>query len=352
MGGPAIIPSERDGLLPSNPDTENTTSTTNAITEPLATPEATQLKGYLFMIISALCYALVTFFVHVAETKYHLPMASAIVVRAGTSLTMSTIYMMYNRLLHTLVLPPKQWLRLGARGILGATTAALSFAAAARIPIGTLVTLMYTSPALTSILAALFLHDVFSLRLVGILAINFMGIVLVSRPALTLTDPHMQQLAVEGTGLALVSAFTASCVFVLVRSMGLQVHFVLGVFAYGFGCVLVSLVIADAHALQQIRDNVPGMLFALASGISGFGSQTMLNRGLQLCPAGPAIVVRSITVPVSFVLGLIFLGEVPSFWSIVGVGIVMSSIVAIAYVKLALKRQSGELQLDEGATKV
>lgn len=315
--------------------------------QPISEPTSA-LQGYLFMFASACCYSLVVFLIHISETRYKFPTNSALIVRAVTSLTLSTIYLSASGLLDQSKLRRVECVRLCLRGIVGSITTVLSFGAAARIPVGTVVTVMYVSPAITSIMSAIFLNDVFNLRLAGILAINFVGIALVSQPSLTATDVQ----AGVGIAMALIAAFMSSTVFVLQRAMGMQVHFMLGVFAYGAGCAIVSLVISDMRALTEFRDNGMGLGFAIVSGLAGFGSQTCLNRGLQLSPAGPAIVVRSSTVPISFALGLVFLKEVPGAWSRLGVALVLASVVAIGFIKLFFKQQGDVDDRKSSVTKV
>lgn len=287
-------------------------------------------QGYIFIVGSSVCQALVTFFVHVAETTYGYPTASAVIVRAFTSILLPSLYLSLNRSVFDTHLSPRVVAMLATRGIAGGASAFLSFGALGRLPVGTAVTLFYASPAITTILSAIFLTDPLTCMLMLTVMTNFAGVAMVSQP--TGEGTHW-----VGVAFALGMAFASSIVFVLQRAMGLRVHFVLGVLAYGVGCALIAAVTADLFDVRSLFNNASGTFFALCSGLAGFGSQSFLNKGLQRVPAGPAIVVRSLNVPITFLLGLWFLGERPSVLSLFGVAIVLGSVAGIGYLQLIRK---------------
>lgn len=304
-----------------------------------ATAPQNATLGYTLMAASSLCHALMTFLVHIAEVNHHLPSATAVVIRAFTSLTLSSLYLLFSPSARCSLrmLTPRTASLLSLRGLFGGLSAWLSFAALARLPVGTAVTLFYMSPALTSIASAVILRDhPLTLSLGLTIAVNFAGVALVSgNGANVLSGARLlQQMA--GVGYALGMACCGTMVFVLQRAMGLRVHFVLGVFAYGMGCALVAGVLVSWDDVRAVvlGNNRVGAAFALGSAVMGFGSQSFLNRGLQHAPAGPAIVVRSMSVPVTFALGLVFLGETVTWMAVTGVVMVLGSVGMIGLQKV------------------
>lgn len=284
------------------------------------------------MLGSSIFHGLVTFFVHLAEKTQHYPALSAVMVRAFTSITMSGTYIVLNyAAIKRVSLSRRGLTLLTFRGLAGGLSAYLSFMALARLPVGMAVTIFYASPAFTAIVSALILHDhPLTLPLCLTIAANFLGIALVSRPT-------AEDVNTDGVLYALGMAVSATTVFVLQRAMGKRVHFVLGVLSYGLGCALMALVLGSVDDVKQVFLNKWGTVFALCSGFAGFFSQSFLNKGLQYAPAGPAIVVRSLNVPFTFALGLVFLGEKPSAVSAAGVVIVLASVVTIGLQKAKAK---------------
>lgn len=293
-----------------------------------APPSSPAALGYFVMLASAFCHALVTFFVHLAEVRCGFPAISALIVRAMTSLTLSSSYLLLNR--HIIFSPASRatysWrllILLGIRGLAGGLAALLTFVSLAKLPVGTAVTLFYAAPALTAVFSSLFLRDMpLSPQLVVTIVANFIGIALVARP--TAAGSNM-----AGVCCALGVATAASTAFVLTRAMGTRVHFVLSVFAFSLGCATMVACTATKEYFHQVVANRQGVMYAICSGIAGFGSQSFLNKALQLAPAGPATVVRSLNVPLTFVLGLLFLNERPTKSSMVGVGVVLVSVAMI-----------------------
>lgn len=303
-----------------------------------------------------------TFQIHVAESLYSFPVSSALIVRAFVSLSLTTLYLWYNRLFHVTRLPRPLLLRLVLRGLLGALSGLCIFSALARLPAGVAVTIFYASPAITAVLAAIFLGDRFTPVHGVVLVVNFLGIALVSQQpspsssaATALASSAGGERAIAGILFALAGAFCAAAVFVLVKRMGLQVHFVMNAGSYGFGCLLLAPCLALATSvegrgggggghgvgtLHALVSNGRGLLLAVGSALAGFGSQTMLARGLQNAPAGPAVVVRSLNVPVVFFLGLAFMGETVGLNGMLGVALVIGSICFTGLWQLRGKRGS------------
>lgn len=285
------------------------------------------MRGYSFMVMSAVFQAGMTFFVHVAETHYGYPPNSSLVVPAVTAATLSLIYVIVNRLFHTFRLSRDSTWRLCIVGILGSTTFVFIIQALARLPVGTAVTVFYAYPAITSLLSDLLLKERFTLSQGVILLLNFTGIALVSQPSTTGSDAGRNFLL--GILFALCAALSVSGVCLFIRAMGHSVHFILGTAAMAIGIDMYALILCDATTMIAVNVNLIGTVYALMSRILGFGSQLTLSRALQDAPAGPDVVVRSLNVPLSLMLGLVFLNETASFAGICGILLTLFSIFAI-----------------------
>lgn len=302
----------------------------------------TQARGYFFMCCSAVCHALMTFFIRVAESRYSYPSLSAIILRSIVLITMSSLYLTAHGLLHKLFLSKKLLTLISLRGLFAAISGLCTFFALRYLPVGIVMTVLYASPAITSVLAAVFLQDPFTVPHLLTIVLNFSGILLTSQGSYASQENSRQ--ALLGIGFALISAMSASMVFILVRKMGLRVHFILSCLFSGFGYVLVSFALASHTDLIAIVNNRPGTIFALLSAIAGFGSQSMLTRGVQLVSPGPAAVVRSLNVPLTFLLGLVFLSERPSAFSLMGVSLVLLSVATVALQKQLISRRQASYQ--------
>lgn len=250
------------------------------------------------------------------------------------------------------------------RGLVGSVTSGTAFAALAYLPVGTAVTLFYLSPALTALIAHVHLGEPLTRRLIGVIILNFIGIALVSNNSSSSSSDKPRSIAAgvpsmnntgQGVIFAVVSACGASLVYTTQRAMGFRLHFVLGVLSFGIACLLlVMLIILSLLILRQFSSSLPpdslwsfslsrdlasharGVGMAIVSGLAGFGSQSFLNLGLAHTPPAPAVVVRSLNVPMSYAAGFIALGERPNAAGTVGVACVVASVVAIAVEKMSV----------------
>lgn len=286
-------------------------------------------QGYYSMAISAVCQAGMAFFAHLAETSYGFPSNSALIARAVVSSIMSLVYLYINNLFYIFCAPAAQLFGLGIVGLLSSITIYCTLLALERLPVGTVVTVVYSSPAITSVLSAIFLKDAFTISHALILATNFLGIALVSQPSTV--DSATPGTFLVGIAFSLAAALSVSVVYTVLRALGHSTHFVSGSVALSVGLVVFSFIFGNREALDAFRTNTHGAFFVTISGMCGFGSQVMLGRGLQNAPAGPAAVVRSLNVPISFILGLVFLHEVTNSMGLLGIMLVLSSIGAIGW---------------------
>lgn len=334
---PEPFPTKRDTV--STPLVNNRDTTFTVTDDVVEEDEHNKLqaRGYFFICCSAVSHALMTFFIRVAESRYMYPSLSAIVVRAIVFILMSIFYLSTHGLLHKLFLSRRLFTLISLRGLFAAIAGVCTFFALKYLPVGIVMTVLYASPAMTSVLAAVFLNDPFTAAQLLTLVLNFSGVLLTSRGSYA--SQENGSLALIGIGFALISAMSASLVFILVRKMGFRVHFILSCLFSGLGYVLVSCVLATRDDLSAIKNNLTGSIFALLSAFAGFASQTMLTRGLQLVSPGPAAVVRSLNVPLTFLLGLVFLSERPSAFSLMGVSLVLLSVATVAWQKQLISRR-------------
>lgn len=293
---------------------------------------ATRAAGYCFMALSALFHALMSFFVRVSESSYDYPTSCCLMVRAFTSIGLSILYLSIHDLFHTLKLTTTQVVLLSLRGVFGAGAGACTFFSLQYLPVGIAITILYSSPAITSVLAAIVLKEPFTMAHFLTLVLNFTGVIMTSRGSYS-SHNTANQFVLIGVTFAILAAVFASIAFILIRIMGLRVHFILGCLFYGVGCFFLSFFIGSYEDVLMISSNYKGTFFALLSGFAGFGSQSMLTRGVQRLAPGPAAVVRSLNVPISFLLGLVFLSEKPSAFSAFGVSLVLLSIASVAWQK-------------------
>lgn len=310
------------------------------------------LHGYSLMFLAGVAEATRCLLFHAAETLFGFPVSLGLLFTAAVFTVLSGLYVTLVLGVSSLRMPRGRAMRLCARGLLAAIAAYGKNLALAYIPLGTELTIFSTSPVIAAILAAAFLGDALTWVDALILATDVVGVILVSSPALpgnsaNLANADAISSAAAGHGAfigiiaAIVAAVSSATGLVLVRVMGDNVHVMHNLLATGLGCFIVGFATTSASDLSKFGASVSGTSLAFGAVMLGFTYQTFVNRSLQLCRPGPALVVRSFNVPVSFILGLVFMGEGITLTAVLGVLLVLSS---IAYIGLGeVLRETGIL---------
>lgn len=98
-----------------------------------------------------------------AKTKYGYPILSAVIIRTVTFVILPLANLWWYRLLYTLTLTRVQLILLGLRGVCGGTATVCALHALNVLYVIATITLFYTFLAITSVLAAIFPNDPFTL---------------------------------------------------------------------------------------------------------------------------------------------------------------------------------------------
>ncbi|MCA9504039.1 MAG: DMT family transporter [Myxococcales bacterium] len=271
--------------------------------------------GAACMLLSAFAFSVMTALVKLAGER--LPSQEIVVARALVSLLLT-----YALLRRAGVSPwgeQRAWLWL--RGLFGFAGLSCVFAAVTHLPLAEATVLQYLHPAITAVLAALFLGEAIGSRVVMASAVSLAGVVLVARPrwlfgltADTL-DPLWVLVAIGG------AAFSAAA-YVVVRRLGRSEHPLVIVFYF-------PLVTVPAALPTMLPDFVwpEGREWALLLGI-GLATQigqVSLTRGLALLPAAEGTALSYLQVVFAAIWGVLVFGEQPDGLAIGGGLLVIGS---------------------------
>ena len=150
-------------------------------------------RGALMMMLSALAFSVMVVLVKLAGER--LPSQELVVARAIVSLVLS-----WSLLRRAGVSPwgrDKRWLWI--RGALGFAGLSCVYGAVTHLPLAEATILQYLYPAITALLAGVFLGEAISRRIIAATAASLAGVLLVARPTLLF----------GGVALRRVSAFVA-----------------------------------------------------------------------------------------------------------------------------------------------
>ncbi|MAG29888.1 MAG: EamA family transporter [Deltaproteobacteria bacterium] len=265
------------------------------------------------MILSALAFSAMTMLVKLVGQR--IPSQEIVVARALVSLVLSW------SLLHRAGVSPwgedRLWLLI--RGLLGFAGLSCVFAAVTHLPLAEATVLQYLHPAITAILAGIFLGESISRRLLLATLISLVGVVLVARPSSLFgagaasLDPFWVLVAIGG------ASFSAAA-YVVVRR--LSQHEDPLVIVFYFPLVTVPAAIPTMLPNFVWPEGLDWLLL-VGIGVATQVGQVSLTRGLTVLPAARGTALSYLQVVFAVGWGALVFGEKPDPWTIVGGALVI-----------------------------
>ena len=199
------------------------------------------------------------------------------------------------------------WLAL--RCVAGFTAMSLFFTSIGLVDLGTANTLTYTSPIVTVVLAALILKERLHRRSLPLVALGFVGVLLIVRPGAVEVEP--------GTLMALAAGVLAAFSYIAVRR--LRSHDTPPRIVFWFAAVSVVL----SGAWYGWRGEFaaltwPDLAVLLGVGLFASGGQLLMTWSYRVEEAQVVGPFSYFTVVCSVALGWLGWGERPGVWSLVG----------------------------------
>lgn len=289
------------------------------------------LRGLFYMVLCALCQSTAALLAQQAERRYGFAVSSVMLMRGLGSLTCSFFHLSFAGF-SNLKQPPAVLGQLALRGLCGSFTALAIFHAVTLIPAGIALTLLYISPTLTSIASALLFSEPFTLIHAANLMSNFLGIALVTG---VISNGLQVPQSPLGVLYSLIGACSSSGAALLLRRLGVQGKPpVTLTFAFGVSETFVALMILSMNDIKTIMvSSWFGLLLVGLGAVVAFLEQHLLAMALRKIPTGTGLIVRSLSVPMTFLLGWAVLGETVDVPEMLGVLLVVGSVVVIGVVQ-------------------
>lgn len=323
---------ETDPLLPSPATNLQTSGPT--VNDDRA-EQRSHLYGYILMALSSLAFSTMTFCVHIATRRYGLSPQTCFFIRGTVQTLLSYVYMHWFLDIRHMVgsFTTHHWKMLSFRGVIGGIGMISLYTALKLLPVGEAMTIFFFGPVITMLLSSVVLGEVIT-KIDGIASIiSFTGILLVVRPGVdtqVVNDGHR----FLGALCAVSGAFLSAVAYITVRYLASSVHFITNVFSLGFASLLISTLLGGAVGPNIFFENRVGFLYILLSSVSAFIAQCFLSAALKHCPVGPGILVRNLDVPLAYIAGLLFLGEKPSWPSLLGSVLVLTGTLLVGIRKM------------------
>lgn len=203
------------------------------------------------------------------------------------------------------------------RGVLGVTSMSLYFLGVHYIPIGSAVTIRYVAPLFGGVLAVLLLKEkIYPLQWV-FYVFAFAGVVFIKG-----FDASISTL---GVVFVLLAAFFSACVYIAISKIGKQDHPLLVVF---FFMGIATLTGAVGSFWNWVTPNGTDLLLLLSLGVFGYYGQLYMTKAFQNGEASSIAPIKYFEVIFTLTFGVHLFGEVYTFYSYLGIAMVICGLSA------------------------
>jgi drug/metabolite transporter (DMT)-like permease len=262
-------------------------------------------KSIIYMIISALAFTFLNVFVKLLD-RFDVP--QIIFFRSFGSLIFTSAFLIRQKISP---LGNKKTL-LVLRALAGLLSMGLFFAALKYLQMGSAVSLRYISPIFAMLFALIFLKEkVKRIQWVFIL-IAFSGVLLMKG--------FNDAMSTIGLLLILGSALLSGLVFILIRKIGDSDHPVVVVHYF----MLISAIVSGIFSITYWKSPIGiEWLFLICLGLFGYLGQLYMTKAFQSGQMNLLAPLKYLEVLFTMALGLIWLNETYSLWSLIGILLVL-----------------------------
>lgn len=202
------------------------------------------------------------------------------------------------------------------RGLVGVTSMTLFFMSTKYLSIGTAVSIRYLAPIFAGIFAVIFMKEkIWPLQWLFFL-MAFLGVLILKG-----LDP---QINTFGLMLVLIASVSSGLVYIIISKIGKSEHPVVVVNYFMIIATLVGGVLSIKNWVNPVGIEWV-LLFSL--GIFGYIGQVYMTKAFQTGKTDQVAPVKYIEVIFTVVFGLLLFNEVYSFWSLLGIVMIIGSLI-------------------------
>ncbi|WXT99288.1 DMT family transporter [Seonamhaeicola sp. MEBiC1930] len=214
------------------------------------------------------------------------------------------------------------------RGVVGVTSMTLFFMSTKYLPIGTAVSLRYMAPIFAAIFAIFFLKERVKPLQWLFFAMAFSGVVILKGFDLELNN--------YGLILIFISAIFSGLVYVILSKIGNSEHPVV-VVNYFMG---ISVMVGGVLALANwVNPKGVEWLLVLGLGIFGYFGQVYMTKAFQTATSTSQIApLKYLETIFTLLLGVFVFAEVYTFYSLLGIGLIIIGLILNAQFKERAKK--------------
>lgn len=307
-------------------------STTKLFHSPDPQSQSSQILGFILLALSSLLFASGVTAMSYIEGRYNISSISLTFLVSSVEILGSTLGFIFFTPVLSIIrsLRRNHVILLSIRGISGCIALFCLTSALNYLPTGDADTIFFMAPFLTLLLSSMLLGEPVAGGEIVASVVAFVGAVLVSKPS---AEDALVQIStmdrLTGSLYAITGAVSLSAVMISVRALVTSTHFLTSVWSLGFFGTLMSMCVGASTIRTDAALHTEGVALALSVGLLGFAGQLCFNCGMQFCKASTATLIRNLEVPMTYILALLFLHQVPSLERVAGSSLVVGSALCV-----------------------
>ncbi|MGJ8743471.1 DMT family transporter [Polaribacter sp.] len=214
----------------------------------------------------------------------------------------------------------RKWLII--RGLAGVISLTCFFQSLNYLPVGTAVSLRYTSPIFAAIFAYFFLKENIKPLQWILFVVAFMGVLIIKGFGVE----------VNSIGLILVmfSAIFLGIIFVVIRKIGNQENPLVIINYF----MVMAFVFGGVMSINYWKNpTVTEWLLLLSLGVFGYVGQLYMTKAFQSHETNVIAPLKYLEVVFMIIIGAIWFGEIYNLWTLFGIFLILMGLVYNIYIK-------------------
>ena len=278
-----------------------------------------------FMIISTIAFACMN-----VTVKYLVNINAFEIVffRSISTLTFTMFFLLKNRIP---ILGNKRKL-LVLRGLTGVTSMSLFFMSIKYLPVATAVSLRYIAPIFAAMFAVLFLKEKTKPLQWLFFFMSFFGVLVIKG-----LDTQVNTF---GVILVLIAAVFSGMVYTLINKIGTSDHPVVIVNYFMMVATLVGGILCINYWKTPIGIE---WLLLISLGVYGYFGQLYMTKAFQTTATNQVAPLKYLEVVFTLIFGLLWFDEIYSFWSLLGIALIIGGLVLNVLYKAKISKTKQEI---------
>ncbi|HKM36884.1 MAG TPA: DMT family transporter [Thiopseudomonas sp.] len=236
--------------------------------------------------------------------------------------TLAMIVLFFPKMRWAILRTQRPWLQL-LRAISLLSISLLFISGLRYIPLAEATAVIFLAPLIVTVLSAVVLHEKVSKGQWAAVTVGFLGVLFIVRPGGDLFTPAIL--------LPVGASFCFAIYQLITRRLASTDHAVTSNFLSGlFGTVVLTALLPGQYTLNVASVD---LLFMLALGLLAMTAHMLLTMALKYSTAATLAPFTYAQIVFAGVVGYIAFGHLPDIFSIIGVLIISSSGLAVAYLQ-------------------